>query len=690
MITPFSGRGLRMLIGSQRDLEVVGEASDGDEAVRKVATLRPDVALVDISMPGSSGIKAIERIREASPATRVLVLTMHDMPAYLRAALAAGASGYVVKRAADSALLAAIRDVHRGRPALDPALAASVVQSGLRRRGTAGTSPTTPLSQREREVLELVAQGYTNQQIADHLGLSVKTVETYRARLVEKLGLQSRAELVRYALDSGLFGGEAGPTAVRALQGRSAAFPDTERASTTSEAAPLSLPFLGDANALGRAHRCVGDARPRGLSAPASARAPPTPSRPGRSRPQRGSPRSSFLARLIIALSPTFSETYYDEALTGLMSLAILRGIPQVFYWGQPYLAALDAYLAAAAFYLFGPSTLVLRLGVVWVSVFWVWAAWRIGRRIAGERWGLLAGLQIALPPIFLTFVQLSSHAEGVALALGTLTLAATVRLLDPLPQRQEWSAWILLGVAAGLGWWTSQMSTMLIAAAAIGLLVARPGGPGRGGPLRRPRSLHPGRHLPFWLWNVHHEWATFHHLVTWGGPLPGYGERIHNAEGTLFEALVGGAYWDSRAAPLGPWARALGWLVLATVYVPAAGLAVARVVVWVQRFVRRERPWHESARRGRAGLLAHGGRPAVHVVRHVGSHALLPDLLRPPAPARGGDARAGGPAGTRRAHDRDRPRGGADHLQPDRRTSPSSGLERKIRFGPSMPPSPR
>ena len=203
--------GLRMLIGSQRDLDVVGEASDGDEAVRKAAALRPDVALLDISMPGSGGIKAIERIREAAPATRVVVLTMHDMQAYLRAALAAGASGYVVKRAADSALLAAIRDVHRGRTVLDPALAASVVQSGLRRRGGT-TSPATPLSQREREVLELVAQGYTNQQIADHLGLSVKTVETYRARLVEKLGLQSRAELVRYALDSGLFGGEASST----------------------------------------------------------------------------------------------------------------------------------------------------------------------------------------------------------------------------------------------------------------------------------------------------------------------------------------------------------------------------------------------------------------------------------------------------------------------------------------------
>ncbi len=202
--------GLRMLISSQRDLEVVGEASDGDEAVRKAAALRPDVALVDITMPGSGGIKAIERIRLAAPATRVLVLTMHDVPAYLRAALAAGATGYVVKRAADSDLLAAIRGVHQGQTVLDPSLSARVVQGGLRRRGPA--SPTTALlSQREREVLELVAQGYTNQQIADHLGLSVKTIETYRARLVEKLELQSRAELVRYALDSGLFGGESGP-----------------------------------------------------------------------------------------------------------------------------------------------------------------------------------------------------------------------------------------------------------------------------------------------------------------------------------------------------------------------------------------------------------------------------------------------------------------------------------------------
>jgi DNA-binding NarL/FixJ family response regulator len=117
-----------------------------------------------------------------------------------------------VKRSADSDLLAAIRDVHRGRTVLDPSLSVRATHGNLRRRGSVdSTAPAALLSQREREVLELVAQGFTNQQIADHLGLSVKTVETYRARLVEKLGLQSRAELVRYALDSGLFGGEAGP-----------------------------------------------------------------------------------------------------------------------------------------------------------------------------------------------------------------------------------------------------------------------------------------------------------------------------------------------------------------------------------------------------------------------------------------------------------------------------------------------
>jgi two-component system response regulator NreC len=206
--------GLRVLIGAQADMEVVAEAADGDEALRKTVETRPDVALVDITMPGRGGIQAIERIRQGCPATRVLVLTMHDVPAYLRSALAAGAAGYVVKRAADSELISAIRGVHRGRTVLDSSLAVMVVQGAIAKRVGGGqpVGSASLLSPREREVLDLVAQGYTNQQIADRLGLSIKTVETYRSRLVEKLGLRSRADLVRYAVDSGLFAsGQASP-----------------------------------------------------------------------------------------------------------------------------------------------------------------------------------------------------------------------------------------------------------------------------------------------------------------------------------------------------------------------------------------------------------------------------------------------------------------------------------------------
>jgi two-component system response regulator NreC len=198
--------GLRLLIGAQADMEVVAEAADGEEAVRKAVESRPDVVLMDLTMPGSGGIRAVERIRQECPSSRVLVLTMLDVPAYLRSALAAGASGYVVKSAADSELLSAIRAVHRGRTVLDPELAASVLQNALGRRPAGGPGAGL-LSPREREVLDLIAQGYTNQQIADRFGLSVKTIETHRSRLVEKLGLRSRAELVRYALDSGLFTG---------------------------------------------------------------------------------------------------------------------------------------------------------------------------------------------------------------------------------------------------------------------------------------------------------------------------------------------------------------------------------------------------------------------------------------------------------------------------------------------------
>lgn len=198
--------GLRALISVQPDMEVVAEAATGEEAVRLAREAKPDVVLMDLTMPGAGGIEATAQIRRTCPKARVLVLTMHDDPAYLRSVLAAGAAGYVLKRAAGLELLSAIRITHRGETFLEPSMAGAVVEEVLGRkpRGGKGDPPGESLSDREREVLRLVAQGHTNQQVADRLFLSVKTVETYRARLMDKLGLRSRADLVRYALSTGL------------------------------------------------------------------------------------------------------------------------------------------------------------------------------------------------------------------------------------------------------------------------------------------------------------------------------------------------------------------------------------------------------------------------------------------------------------------------------------------------------
>ena len=194
--------GLRALLSVQDDLEVVGEAADGREAVRLTQTLRPDVVVMDIGMPGVGGIDATVCIRRELPATRILILSMHDDQGYLRQALRAGASGYVLKRAADTELLAAIRAAARGEVFLDPSLAKGFVEDVVLPRAQEPENPT--LSEREREVLNLVARGHTNQQVADRLCIGVKSVETYKARLMEKLGLKGRAELVRYALTHGL------------------------------------------------------------------------------------------------------------------------------------------------------------------------------------------------------------------------------------------------------------------------------------------------------------------------------------------------------------------------------------------------------------------------------------------------------------------------------------------------------
>lgn len=198
--------GLRMLINAQPDMEVVAEASNGEDAARLAREVRPDIVLMDITMPGAGGIEATARIRRESPAVRVLALTMHDDAAYLRTILAAGAAGYVVKRAADVELLSAIRTTYRGETYLAPSLAGAMVEEMLGRKPRKGSAavPGDTLSEREREVLRLVAQGHTNQETADRLLISAKTVATYRSRLMEKLGLKTRADLVRYALAIGL------------------------------------------------------------------------------------------------------------------------------------------------------------------------------------------------------------------------------------------------------------------------------------------------------------------------------------------------------------------------------------------------------------------------------------------------------------------------------------------------------
>lgn len=198
--------GLKMLINAQPDMEVVAEAPDGDRAVRATRETRPHVALMDLTMPGSGGMSALEEIARCCPDTRVLFLSMHDDPAYLRTVLAAGAAGYVLKRSVDTELLAALRAVHRGGVFVDPSLASVFVQDALDRAAAPVRAPRSLniLSERERQVLELVAQGYGSQEIAKQILVSVKTIETYRARIAEKLGLRTRNEIVRFAVQTGL------------------------------------------------------------------------------------------------------------------------------------------------------------------------------------------------------------------------------------------------------------------------------------------------------------------------------------------------------------------------------------------------------------------------------------------------------------------------------------------------------
>ena len=196
--------GVKSLINQQLDMEVVGEADDGDGVLRRVKECEPDLVVMDISMPGLNGAQATERLRHTLPAPKVLVLTAFEDKSYLRQLLAAGASGYLLKRAAANELVHAIRTVASGGVYIDPTLAGKVVNGFVRQRAGDGTqAPESALSEREADVLRLLARGLTYKEVAAQLGIGVKTVETYKARLMEKLELRSRAEIIRYAVRQG-------------------------------------------------------------------------------------------------------------------------------------------------------------------------------------------------------------------------------------------------------------------------------------------------------------------------------------------------------------------------------------------------------------------------------------------------------------------------------------------------------
>jgi two-component system response regulator NreC len=203
--------GLEAMLNAEGDMQIIGTAGDGHAAVRQAALLQPDVILLDINMPGINGLAALEQIRDQAPASRVLILTMHDDAQYLRQAMAAGTAGYVLKQSAGKELLTAIRTVAQGGVYLHPmharVLAAPVPPVAVPVASNEASDAAKRfqlLSEREAEVFELVALGYRNAEIADKLALSVKTVETYKSRMMDKLGLQTRTALVRFALELGM------------------------------------------------------------------------------------------------------------------------------------------------------------------------------------------------------------------------------------------------------------------------------------------------------------------------------------------------------------------------------------------------------------------------------------------------------------------------------------------------------
>ncbi len=197
--------GIRMILALHDDIEVVGEAADGREAIDKIGKLLPDVVLMDIAMPGLGGLEATLEVTKTRPETKVLVLTQYDDTEYIYRFLKAGAAGYLLKKAVGPELVSAIRTVSEGKAFLDPAVVDRVVKGFLEQPDVAEDEISyDSLSGREKQVLKLIAEGYTSRQIADVLSLSIKTVMTHRTNVMEKLGIHNRAELIKYAIRKGL------------------------------------------------------------------------------------------------------------------------------------------------------------------------------------------------------------------------------------------------------------------------------------------------------------------------------------------------------------------------------------------------------------------------------------------------------------------------------------------------------
>jgi two-component system response regulator NreC len=198
--------GIRLLLDGQDDIEVVGEAGNAKDALFRARALKPDVILLDVVMPGESGIEVLPKLLKESPKTKILVLSMQDDPSYVREAFAGGAHGYVLKEAVDEEVVSAVREIAQGGHYVHPALGARMITADAEEKAAAEADP---LSEREREVLRLLALGHTNQEIAQQLYISVRTAESHRAHIMQKLRLATRAELVRYALSQGLLAEDA-------------------------------------------------------------------------------------------------------------------------------------------------------------------------------------------------------------------------------------------------------------------------------------------------------------------------------------------------------------------------------------------------------------------------------------------------------------------------------------------------